>query len=509
MCGIFATTRPDLWNPLIGRVTDLLRHRGPDASGWWHSSDGSVLLIHTRLEVIGRGRAGIQPAHSTDGRIVLTYNGEAYNYQEQGRLVDVPDARSDTQVLCELLSRYGPHILSEVRGMYALVAWDEHRKALIAARDHWGIKPLYVLNHPSGGVSLASEISVLTEVEEGREIDPIGLTHYLAYGHTGSMITMFKHVSKLSPGTVTEWQRHESDLRRRSWSIETKRPTPMTLGAALDESVRAHLVADVGVGVFLSGGVDSTLIAALARKHAPGIQAFTIAFPDHPNIDESGLARANATALRVPYVAVPVTIPNMVAAVDKFILSHGEPLGDAAVLPLTVLSERAAVRVKVVLTGEGADELFGGYGRYRISKILDHRFLRIGSVLRSSLAARWSCHRTDGPRDRAIEALLWGGGMASHGALLGADVGWMANKGLPWATDVFQLANSEWLAPPGDTQSTRAQGYDEKSWLTNMYLEKTDRATMASSLEARVPYLDAAVSATRGNPCPNQADRPG
>src|SRR5579859_5409040 len=133
MCGIFATTRPDVWNPLLGRVLGILRHRGPDASGSWLSPDGSVLLAHTRLEVIGLGAAGAQPAHSADGSLAVTYNGEIYNYRQQGGLMGLTAVTSDTQVLCELLRRNGASGLGDLRGMFAFVAWDEERQTLAAA----------------------------------------------------------------------------------------------------------------------------------------------------------------------------------------------------------------------------------------------------------------------------------------------------------------------------------------------------------------------------------------
>lgn len=457
-----------------------------------------MLLAHTRLAIIGLGDAGAQPAASTDGRLTLSYNGEIYNYRALASGLGGIPASSDTRVLCELLRKEGPKGLNRARGMYAAAAWDSNARTFMALRDPWGVKPLYVLRHPSGGVTVASELPVLLESADARGVDPVGLAHYLSHGHTGTCCTLFRNVIKVPPGTVMTWQREglgwsESTHRIAIPSQQPCRP----FAEAIADSVRAHLVADVEVGVFLSGGLDSTMLAAIASDLAPSVRSFTLAFPDHPEIDESAMAEANAAALGVKFNRVAVTGAQMRDAADVFLTVHGEPFGDAAVLPLTCLSEVAAQEVKVVLTGEGADEIFGGYGRYRVSARLDHSALRLNRTLMRRAAGRWSRRRTDRPRDRALEAILWGGGPRAHGALLGSDAGWLGAADLPWARDAGRLFDAEWLAvSSSESELEHARDYDERRWLPNVYLEKVDRATMASSLEARVPYLDSAVAAT-------------
>lgn len=286
VCGIFGTTRGDLWGARLPAVLAHLRHRGPDDEGTWQSQDGQVLLLaHTRLAVIGLGAVGSQPAFSDDGRVTLSYNGELYNYRHIARELSLPGATSDTRVLCELLRRRGAAGLNGVRGMYAAAVWDDATQTFSVCRDRWGVKPAYVLRHPTGGVSVASELPVLLESPDAWDIDPVGLAHYLTYGHTGDTSTVFRHIEKVPPGVTTAWRR-----QGRSWSESSHlldplvaRPGPaLAFGDAITDSVQAHLTANVEVGVFLSGGLDSTLLAAVATDFAGSVRTFTLSFPGYP-----------------------------------------------------------------------------------------------------------------------------------------------------------------------------------------------------------------------------------
>ena len=431
MCGVFATTRPDLWRPHVPEILNRLHHRGPDASGVWESPDGRVLMAHTRLSIIGLDGSGAQPAVSADGRVTLVYNGEIYNYRDLGRDLGQGAPCSDTAVLADLIASSGATVASRLRGMYAFVSWDATTGTLSAARDPYGIKPLYLLRHSGGGVTLCSEIPPLL-LAERRDVDPAGLALYLAFGHTGPSLTMFERITKILPGTVTQWR----STPHGAVSEHVSRIGPVTveastLGLALEDSVRSHLVADVEVGVFLSGGIDSTLLSAVAGTMVPALRTFTISFPDAPGMDESNFAEANARLLHTRHQTVPVRPVDMVAAAGTFAGVHGEPFGDAAALPLTVLAEKVAQELKVVLTGEGADELVGGYGRYRISARLGHPVFAVTRPTSRGLAGWWGQRRSDAPWARAVEALAWGGGCRSHAALLGSDLTTLLDADLP------------------------------------------------------------------------------
>jgi asparagine synthase (glutamine-hydrolysing) len=405
---------------------------------------------------------------------------------------------SDTQVVVEALRRWGVGGLDRLRGMYAFLAWDERKGRLIAGRDPWGIKPLYVLHHASGGVTLSSEIPPLLLLPEARTIDPAGLATYLSFGHTGQTVTLFERIRKVAPGAAWEWGR-EGDGR---WEARASRIAPLpvdpptapldqSLAGAIDDSVRAHMVADVEVGVFLSGGTDSTLIAAAASRLVPDLRTFTLSFPGFPEIDESEMAAANATLMGTRHRTIPVEAREMREAA-RFVLGvHGEPFGDAAALPLTMLARDARQDVKVALTGEGADELFGGYKRYRVSRMLDHPLLPAVRWATRPLARALAKARNDSANARAIEALLWGGGVRSHAALLLGDLNALGSTGSRHAATAEVLARTDWEAlADGGGERRNARDFDLRRWLPNMYLEKADRATMAHSLEGRVPYLD-------------------
>jgi len=503
MCGVFATTRPDLWRD---RVTDVLRaldHRGPDAQGAWESPDGLALLAHTRLAIIGLDAAGAQPSFARSGEVGLCFNGEIYNYRELAAEMGLPDARSDTAVLAELLGTDGPGGVGRLRGMWAFAAWDSRNATLIAGRDPFGIKPLYVLHHAGGGVTVCSEIPPLLLLDEARAVDPIGLAQYVAFGHTGPDVTMFERIRKLPPGAVLHCR---AGAQAAVVRIERPAPTPYEprgLRAAVEDAVRAHLIADVEVGVFLSGGIDSTLIAAIAHRALPGLRTFTLSFPDTPKLDESAMAARNAEMIGTSHRTIAVRTTDMVGAARRFVEVQGEPFGDAAALPLTLLAHAVRDDLKVVLTGEGADELFGGYGRYRVSRRVGGTALRVARPLTSRGARWWGERRGDAPRSRALEALAWGGGARTHAALLGSDLTCLLNHDVPHATEVRALADADWRTSElslgaGSREEETARRFDQTRWRANTYLEKVDRATMAHSVEARVPYLDPVVAATAG-----------
>ncbi len=497
MCGIFATTCPGTWEGKIQEILDLLRHRGPDDSSWVNI-DSTVLIAHTRLEVVGLGAVGRQPAQARDGSIVLAFNGEIYNYRELA-IERHLEATSDTQVLAEVVGDRRLESLSKLRGMYTFAAWDKRERSLLAMRDPFGIKPMYVLRHLNGEISVCSEIAPLFICPEARQIDQIGLGQFLALGHTSNSHTLSARIRKLDPGSLYVWRRDASGRL----NLHIGRPQPdvtpaKNLEDALQDSVAAHLTADVEVGAFLSSGIDSTLLCAMARRQGYDIRTYTLSMPDALEVCESELAARNAQALGLRNIKVPAHHADMARIAADIVRVHGEPIGDAAILPLSILARTAAMDLKVVLSGEGADEVFGGYGRYRISRRLGP-LSRLLSPMTRPLAARWATRRSDRPRSRAIEAVLWGGGLQSHAALLCGDLS-LVRQLLPDAHhDVMSSLRADWERVGGVSDVGRAIAYDQLCWLPNTYLEKTDRATMMSGLEARVPYLDAVVAATASN----------
>ena len=497
MCGIFTTTEVAAWSGLIPDVLRRLAHRGPDDSGW-ASPRQAVLLAHTRLAIIGLGAEGRQPTTSSDGSLHLVFNGEIYNYRELAVGLNLEEPLSDTRVLVEVLARRPASGLAQLRGMYAFAAWNESSGDLQAMRDPFGIKPLYVLRHQSGGVTLCSEIGPLLLLPEARAVDPLGIGEFLALGHTGSLSTVYLGIHKLVPGSLYTW----SPDRGRGYTLQVRRPPQVPaarhadLKGVLTDSVMAHLTADVEVGCFLSSGVDSTLICALASERQRGMRAYTLSFPEAPAIDELEAAARNARVLRARHVLVEARTEAMAEAAVDLIRVHGEPLGDAAILPLSLLARRASEDVKVVLCGEGSDELFGGYARYALYPLLGRGWRLVRHALRP-IAHSWGLERTDSRRARAIEAFLWGGGVMGHTALLAGEMPLLRAIHPQSYRSLVGLLRAEWDGGrlSGDPPLAAAVAYDRKIWLPNVFLEKTDQATMLWGLEARVPYLDGAVAA--------------
>jgi asparagine synthase (glutamine-hydrolysing) len=490
MCGIFLTSRPSEfgfnWQE---QMKQYLLHRGPDGqvAGEW----SGIGAAHTRLAVIGLGSEGSQPMTSEGQEDVLVFNGEIVNYAAIAARRGI-HARSDTRLLLHLLSEGWLSELSELRGMFAFVYWNARTRTLTALRDRYGIKPLFVLQHASGGVTFASEMRALLAHPDAQAIDPVGLAHYLAEGHTGQSGTIVSTISKLVPGLRYSWHLDmEGHARQeRIEPLGTGTWPHMAVREALEDSVRAHLVADVEVGMFLSGGVDSTLIAALAAREQSNLQAFTLGFPESPENDETEIARHNASLMGLRHTVVNAHANDLADIAREIVSRTGEPLGDAAVLPLALLARKAREHVPVVLAGEGADEIFGGYRRYRVDKWVAHS----PSLLPNRAIQTLSRHRGPSRNARSIEALLWGRsrGFQAHSALLTGEFPAVMDAAPGPGGAALSERIADWAGLDPDFGS-RALAYDRSIWLPNTYLEKTDRASMLSGLEARVPFLDPVV----------------
>jgi asparagine synthase (glutamine-hydrolysing) len=499
MCGIFLTTRPtDFSSDSLRRVKDKLRHRGPDAAEVLVTAE--VAAVHTRLAVIGLGDEGHQPVTNSD-QDVLVFNGELYNFRDFD-LATGTAHKSDTQLLFRLAQAGAWHQLSDVRGMFAFAHWNSSTRTLTAIRDPFGIKPLFLLTHPTGGVTLSSELGPLLEHPDAQEVDGLGVAQFLAEGHTGPTSTILRRVTKLQPGIRYQWR-----FGSRTTPELTTSPLPSpilqiaSVDEALAESVRDHMTADIEVGTFMSSGLDSTLITAIASRISPDLRAYTLAFPDSPGIDESRAASANASALGVRHTVVPVSSADLVAEATYLMETILEPLGDPAALPLSVLSRHTKAGSSVVLAGEGADEVFGGYRRYSIDRFVARNPL--------TLLPKAACEALDGHRPstrtwRAIRAAAWGRGRGfrSHSCLLEGSYGLLFAPESNAFRDALTRSEEVWDCVPTIRGRTRAEAYDLRVWLPNTYLEKTDRATMAAGLEARVPFLDARVllAAEQGPP---------
>ncbi len=417
MCGIAGYNFPTglLDAAILNRMLAGIRHRGPDGDGLWTSAPDGLAFAHARLKVQDLTPAADQPMRSPDGRYTLIYNGEIYNFPELRDELRSTGASfrstGDTEVLLELCRRQ-PDLafLSRLNGMFAFALWDATTKTLSLARDRTGVKPL-LYSEARGGLVFASEMAALRPALIEESIDPTAVTQLLTLGFIAAPRTIFNQVRKLRPGHL---------LRYRAGKVEVEKwaPSPPTVtdisnfedacGRLRDiffDAVRARLIADVPVGVFLSGGIDSAIVTATACKTAGGrVRTFSVGFPGQPFYDETAYAKAVAEMHGTDHTVLPLSLDE-IREIIPTVQSHlGEPFADSSALPTYLLSRLTRQHVTVALSGDGADELFGGYNRYAAATLNE----RFGWFARTPLYAptRAMLERLPARRERKIGALV-------------------------------------------------------------------------------------------------------
>ena len=377
MCGIAAAIdlglRPRGLRPAVEAMNDLIAHRGPDGHGLWERERGGVAFGHRRLAIIDLV-SGEQPMTDGDGAWV-TYNGEIYNYIEVREVLGERAFRttSDTEVLLRAYRRWGVDCLAQLRGMFAFALWDEGEQTLFCARDRFGIKPLYYAQ-VDGMLLLASEAKALLPFLPSVETDPEGLQDYLTFQFVLHGKTLFRGVQELLPGHYL-LVRDGQVVVRRYWEVQyepdfdhTERYFSDRLEELVQDSVRLHLRADVPVGSYVSGGLDSSIVAGLAAEQAGyAFQGFTGRFDVGPEFDESRYARDLAVASEFDLHEVTITPDDVRTILPDLIYHLDFPVAGPGSIPQYMVSKLAARHVKVVLGGQGGDEIFGGYARYLIA----------------------------------------------------------------------------------------------------------------------------------------------
>ena len=353
----------------------LIVHRGPDGEGTWSSPGKSVGLAHRRLAIIDLTEAAAQPMHGPNGT-VITYNGEIYNYRElRAALADRWRFRTESDTECILASYeiYGADFLSYLRGMFAFALWDERKKRLIAARDRFGIKPFYYAL-ADGVLYFASEVKALLPFLPGIDTDAEALAEYLTFQYTIGEKTLFKHVHQLLPGHYLVAENSKVETKRYwdvRYEIDREHSAPYferRLRELLNESMALHLRADVPVGSYISGGIDSSLMAILAAKVDPqNRQVFHGRFTEYPGYDESDYARLAAAQSASKLNVVDISAGDFTDRIHDVIWHMDFPVAGPGSFPQFMVSELAAKHVKVVLGGQGGDEIFGGYARYLVA----------------------------------------------------------------------------------------------------------------------------------------------
>jgi asparagine synthase (glutamine-hydrolysing) len=489
-------------------MSGALAHRGPDSEGI--EVDGPTGLAARRLAIIDLEH-GDQPIADEEGRHRVVQNGEIYNYRALRRELEQAGHRfatqSDTEVLVHLYEERGLDFAQALRGMFAIAVWDPGRQRLVLARDRFGIKPLYY-READGVFSFASELKALLEQPDfDRRIDLDAVESFLAFNSIPAPMTIFQGVRKLPAGHLLV---HDGD---RASLIPYARPRPEPAGALrsepgnelaeelrdrLRDSVRAHLVADVPVGVLLSGGIDSAALTALAAQETSGaVSTFSIGFEEE-SFDELDGARLVAERYGTDHHELVVR-PDAATLLPRLVEAFDEPFADSSALPTYLVSELAAGSVKVALSGEGGDELFGGYYTY----VADQLAARLGPAIRPvrPLVERLPSSSAKASFDYRAKRFVRGAHLPPverHHAwkeIFSSD--WRAelvDRRRDGVADPLDLYRERYADTAGAEPLARLQDLDLGIYLVDDLLVKTDRASMAHSLEARVPFCDPVVA---------------
>lgn len=530
MCGLAGffdlsvSTTTDVALDSVRAMADALRHRGPDGDGQWVDAQAGIALGHRRLSIIDLSQGGRQPMASNDGRIVVSYNGEIYNYQVLRQELEGAgvtfSSESDTEVLVEAVRLWGLEAtLPKLVGMFAMAVWDADHRTLSLARDRLGIKPLY-WGQQGDCIFFASEPQALFAHPGFRpEIDRAALTGLVAYNYVPGPSTVFCGISNLEPGSAVRIDSSGARQSWRYWSLSdvaargVERPCALPYDQAVDaleallcEAVSCRMVSDVPLGALLSGGVDSSAVVALMQKLSPKpIETFSIGFEEF-GFNEAAHAREVAEHLGTHHHDMVVTAQDALDVVAKLADLYAEPFADSSQIPTYLVSHMARQHVTVALSGDGGDEVFAGYNRYRVAADMWPRLMGIPAPLRRAM----------GHAIGAVPPAMWDGlaraiPQNSRPPQLGSKMGKVADLMRQPDLDAFYarvvrfwdqpqsvVADGQFAPGPAWSEAAlgqlgdveRMQFLDTLTYLPDDILTKVDRASMAVGLEARVPLID-------------------
>ena len=500
MCGFVGFTNAiDNSNRVLSEMMEKIRHRGPDSDGSYLDED--IALGFRRLSIIDISDSGNQPIFNEDKSMVLMFNGEIYNYREIRRDLEAKGHKfatnTDSETLIHSYEEYGEKLLDKLRGMFAFVIWDKKKKELFGARDFFGIKPFYYANM-NGTFMFGSEIkSFLVHPSFEKELNTAALENYLTFQYSPTNETFFKNVYKLPPAHFFRYKDGNIEIQR-YWDVnfnaDEKPDMDMwveRISETFKNSVEAHKIADVEVGSFLSSGVDSSYAASVAEVD----KTFTVGFGEDERYNEIGWAKEFSKYIGKENISKVITPEEYWDNIDKIQYHMDEPLADPSCIALYFVCNTAAKYVKVVLSGEGADEIFGGYNIYK-EPLGSHGYKSLPKFIRRGIGA--AAEKL--PPVRGVNFLVRNGKELEER--------FIGNAYMFSPRDRKRLLKIKTSAPDptaitapfyekvkGKDDITRMQYLDLHLWMAGDILLKADKMSMANSLELRVPFLDKEVMA--------------
>jgi asparagine synthase (glutamine-hydrolysing) len=513
MCGIFGWLLPPDRQPgrdILESLTNRLAHRGPDGVGFWtgNTENGSYQIAfgHRRLSIIDI-EGGAQPMASDDGKIVLVFNGEVYNYvelrDELKRAGHVFKTASDTEVVIQAYSAWGLDALPRLRGMFAFALWDCRGQRLVLARDAFGKKPLFYSQH-GGGIIFSSEIEPLMRFPKiDNSLEPGAIGHYLLNRFVPGPSTFFRGVKKLPGGCFALWEgKAFRTVRYFTPPIASTLPDVRKLGDAVrlfrdvfDDAVRLRMRSDAPFGAYLSGGIDSaSVVSTMVKYSSTPVRTFAVGF-DEEKYSELGFARLVARQMGTNHDEVVVNSKSFREGWSEAIVRRGAPVSETSDIPIFILSKLASKTVKMVLTGEGGDELLGGYPKHRAEGAIELYQSIMPQAVHDSVVAPiirslpYGMRRAKiflaaaGERDFTRRMRYWFGGLSlkDRDLMLGKSMSSEPPDRFPFSMDT-------------GSNGRKTMFLDQTSWLPDDLLERGDRMMMAGSVEGRMPFMDAELA---------------
>lgn len=499
MCGITGfTNKVDNADGIISEMMNKIRHRGPDAEGKY--VDGDIALGHRRLSIIDVSSSGDQPIFNEDGSLVIVFNGEIYNYREiREKLIAAGHTfktNTDTEVLIHGYEEFGEKLLNMLRGMFAFVIWDKNKKELFGARDFFGIKPMYYAVMGKTFM-FGSEIkSFLPHPHFKKELNTTALENYLTFQYSPTNETFFKNVYKLMPAHYFTLKDGKLQFKR-YWDVNFNADEKPALedwvkriSETFKDSVNAHKIADVEVGSFLSSGVDSSYAAAVAEVD----KTFTVGFGDDEKYNEIGWAKEFSKAIGKENTSKVITPEEYWGSLEKIQYHMDEPLADPSAVALYFVCNIASEKLKVVLSGEGADEIFGGYNVYsdpdgtlydKLPMSVRRAIGKAAEKLPAKRGVNFFVRKGKTVEERFIgNAFIFSAEERKNLLKIKTD-----------APHPMELTKPYYSRVKGKDDVTKMQYLDLHMWMAGDILLKADKMSMANSLELRVPFLDKEVMA--------------